>query len=57
MKRRIGSLTILMTIATALAAVVPRPSPDFPMNLPGSGKISIAQYRGKIVLLVFISPT
>ena len=51
-------LTLLALFATAMpparAAVLPRPSPDFAINL-GQGKhVRISQYKGKTVVVAFI---
>lgn len=57
MNRRTLLLTATFCIAPLFAAVVPRPAPDFTVNLPGSGQLPLAKYKGKVVVLVFISPT
>ena len=57
LQRRIAVLAMLLAAAPLFGAIVPRPSPDFMANLPGSGRITLAQYKGKVVVLVFISPT
>lgn len=36
------------------AATVPRPAPEFTINLPGGKTASLSQYRGKTVALIFI---
>ena len=41
----------------AWAADVPRPSPDFSINMPDGGKLAVKSYRGKVVVLTFISTT
>ena len=46
-------LTGLMFVLTALAASVPRPSPDFVMQRGGAAPVKLSQFRGKIVALVF----
>jgi peroxiredoxin len=46
-------LTGLMFVLTALAASVPRPSPDFVMQRGSAAPIKLSQFRGKIVALVF----
>ena len=55
--RRRALLSMFLAAAPLFGAIVPRPSPDFMANLPGSGRITIAQYKGKVVVLAFISPT
>ena len=52
-------VTIMVTIMSAplplaRAAVVPRPSPDFAINIPQGKPIHISQYKGKIVVVAFI---
>ena len=36
---------------------VPRPSPDFTVNLPGGQALTVQSLKGKIVVLAFISTT
>ncbi len=36
---------------------VPRPSPDFVVTLDNGQKITLGQYRGKVVVLAFLSST
>jgi cytochrome oxidase Cu insertion factor (SCO1/SenC/PrrC family) len=43
--------------AVARAATVPRPAPDFTINLPNGGSISLKQYRGRPLAVAFISTT
>jgi len=43
--------------AIGSAAPLPRPSPDFEIHLTPSGQASPAQYKGKVVVLAFISTT
>ena len=44
----------LLSIATALAAEIPRPAPDFVINLAANKQIKLSQYRDKTVVLAFI---
>jgi peroxiredoxin len=39
----------------ATAAPLPRPSPNFAIHLTPSGQVSPTQYKGKVVVLAFIS--
>src|SRR5262245_11663786 len=39
------------------AASLPRPSPDLEIHLTPSGQVSPAQYKGKVIVLAFISTT
>jgi peroxiredoxin len=38
----------------AMASDIPRPSPDFAVNLNNGGQIHVSQYHGKVVVLAFI---
>jgi len=49
------ALTLLtMSMAPARAAILPRPSPDFAINLGQGKQIRISQYKGKTVVVAFI---
>src|SRR5664279_3145888 len=51
----IAALTLLaMAGAAARAAQLPRPSPDFAINLGPGKQARISQYKGKIVVVAFI---
>jgi peroxiredoxin len=53
--RVIAALTLLtMSLPPAFAAVVPRPSPDFAINLGQGKQVRIGQYKGKTVVVAFI---
>ena len=53
--RVIAALTLLgMAIASARAANLPRPSPDFAINLGQGKQVRISQYKGKTVVVAFI---
>ena len=53
--RVIAALTLLaMAGAAARAAQLPRPSPDFAINLGPGKQIRISQYKGKTVVVAFI---
>jgi peroxiredoxin len=41
----------------ASAAEVPRPSPDFAINMLGGQQIRVSQYKGKVCVLAFILTT
>src|ERR1017187_7373619 len=43
--------------AVASAAEVPRPSPDFAINMTDGQKIVVSQYKGKVCVLAFILTT
>jgi peroxiredoxin len=53
MRRLIGAGFLLFG-CLARAATVPRPAPDFTINLPGGKTVLLSQYRGKTVALIFI---
>ena len=36
---------------------VPRPSPEFTFTLVDGRKVALSQYRGKVVVLAFLSST
>lgn len=40
--------------ASAYGASVPRPAPDFKINLDARTQISLSQYKGKVVALAFV---
>jgi len=53
--RLITALTLLTLAATsARAAQLPRPSPDFAINLGQGKQVRISQYKGKTVVVAFI---
>ena len=53
--RVIAVLTLLsMAMPHARAAVLPRPSPDFAINLGQGKQVRIGQYKGKTVVVAFI---
>ncbi|MCX6632614.1 MAG: TlpA disulfide reductase family protein [Candidatus Solibacter sp.] len=53
--RVISVLTLLaLAVASARAAVLPRPSPDFAINLGQGKQARISQYKGKTVVIAFI---
>jgi cytochrome oxidase Cu insertion factor (SCO1/SenC/PrrC family) len=41
----------------AWAAEIPRPSPDFSINLADGTKLPLNKFRGKVVVMTFISTT
>ena len=43
--------------AIANAAELPRPSPDFAVNMIGGQQIQLSQYKGKVCVLAFILTT
>ena len=55
---RLSALAALALLALAAPAIraanIPRPAPDFAINLPTGQPITLAQYKGKVVALAFI---
>ncbi len=51
--RVLAALTLLTTAMPA-APILPRPSPDFAINLGQGKQVRISQYKGKIVVVAFI---
>lgn len=45
---------LAMAVPSAPAAEIPRPSPDFAINLGGGKQVRISQYKGKTVVVAFI---
>jgi hypothetical protein len=58
---RQGTLTAAMAMicmaAPLAGATLPRPAPDFTINLTNGRQIRLSQYRGKVVVLAFILTT
>jgi peroxiredoxin len=53
--RLVSILTLLCLAAPMVqAATIPRPAPDFAINLPAGTPNRISQYKGKTVVLAFI---
>ncbi len=53
--RVITALTLLtLSMPPARTAVLPRPSPDFAINLGQGKQVRISQYKGKTVVVAFI---
>ena len=46
-----------LAAGSAMAADLPRPSPDFTIPLPGGKQVKVSDYRGKVLCLVFILTT
>ena len=51
----LGRILLLLGLAGALCAVEPRPVADLPIPTPAGKKITLRQYRGKVVLMMIIS--
>lgn len=55
---RLTCLLLSLFIAGASAApLLPRPSPEFAINLPSGGQVLLSQHRGKVVVMVFVLTT
>ena len=54
--RRVLSVFICLA-GLAMGADVPRPSPDFAVNLTDGRQIHVNEYKGKVVVLAFILTT
>ena len=54
----LGTLVgVSLAAAMAVAAEIPRPSPDFAINMNGGQQIDVSQYKGKVCVLAFILTT
>lgn len=51
------ALILIALCAAAVAADVPRKSPEFAAQLPGGGQMLLSSYRGKVVCIEFLSTT
>ena len=48
----------VLSAATAYGQQIPRPSPDYTITIPGSGKqVTVGQYKGKVIALEFLLTT
>jgi hypothetical protein len=54
---RFALLACAAAAVPALLAQIPRPAPDFSVNLPDGNKLPLTALRGKVVGLFFISTT
>jgi hypothetical protein len=58
MNRRNAILALAGAAAAPVtAAEIPRPTPDFPVDLPGGGKISPTSFKGKVLLFGLVLPS
>jgi peroxiredoxin len=48
---------IALTLPSLVAANVPRPAPDFVVNMNNGAPIRLSQYKGKVVAFIFILTT
>lgn len=49
-----AAATMALSLPFFVAAQTPRPSPEFKMQLPAGGEVTLSQQRGKVVALVFV---
>ena len=55
---RIATKVLLpLLVATVALAQVPRPSPDYSFKLADGKDVKVNDYRGKVVVLAFMSTT
>jgi len=53
--RTLSAIALLATLSPALrAGTLPRPAPDFKINLTNGQQVSLSQFKGKTVALIFI---
>jgi hypothetical protein len=52
--QRLSAGLALLALSVSAAPQVPRPSPDFTIQIPPSGKASLSQYPGKTIVFAFI---
>jgi peroxiredoxin len=45
------------SVMPSMAQVIPRPAPDYSIQLPNGQKVSLSQYKGKVVVLEFLLTT
>jgi peroxiredoxin len=56
--RRLSVVTLAFIITgSTTAATVPRPAPEFVIQMPKASQILLSQYRGKVVCLEFLFTT
>lgn len=53
----LAALAAMLFVLPGPAAVIPRPAPDYTVQLPGGKTAKLSQFRGKIVALEFIMTT
>jgi hypothetical protein len=51
------ALGLGLILGTAFAQKVPRPSPEFVINMTNGSQLLLSQYSGKVVLLAFMFTT
>ena len=54
MRKVVAVATLLVTTCAALAAPLPRPSPDFTIAEPGKAPLLLSSLRGKVVVMEFM---
>lgn len=53
----IPALAFLAASAVAFGQAVPRPAPDFSVMLPTGKKVTLAEYKGKVIILAGLLTT
>ena len=51
------ALGLGLILGSAFAQPVPRPSPEFVINMPNGSQLLLSQYTGKVVVLAFLFTT
>jgi peroxiredoxin len=57
LNRRLFAALILTGALSVKAAEVPRPAPEYTVNMPDGKPVKLSQYKGKIVLVEFLLVT
>ena len=55
--RRSFALIVLGLVGSAFPQPVPRPSPEFVINMTNGSQLLLSQYTGKVVVLAFMYTT
>ena len=57
MNRRLFAAMLTAAIVPAIAAEVPRPAPDYTVNLPAGKSVKLSDFKGKILVCEFLLAT
>lgn len=49
--------TLVVALTAGADGKIPRPSPEYAFHLPNGEQVLLSQYRGKVVLLMFVATT
>ncbi len=55
--RRVLFPVLMLTAAALFGQTVPRPAPEFSVLLPTGKKVSLTDYKGKVILLAGLLTT